>query len=126
MFPEKKLRQQLQDPLRRLLSREVPESPVIPMCSHLRSLSLSKTLLTPDGKGEVYYLTQRDRRPLSADISIRQYRRVVMAHLLLRLRDLRGKLPLRGDRKDQLLLQRKEEENYIDWIIMRRKLVRTK
>lgn len=83
-------------------------------------------MLTPDGKGELYYLTQRDRQPLSADISIRQYRRVVMAHLLLRLRDLRGKLPLRGDRKDQLLLQRKEEENYIGWIIMRRKLVRTK
>lgn len=39
-----------------------------------------------------------------------------MAHLLLRLRDLRGRLPLRGDRKDQLLLQRKEEENYIGWI----------
>lgn len=49
-----------------------------------------------------------------------------MAHLLLRLRDLRGRLPLRGDRKDQLLLQRKEEENYIGWIIMLRKLVRTK
>lgn len=77
-------------------------------------------------KGELYYLTQRDRRLLSPDISIRQYRRVVMAHLLLRLRDLRGRLPLRGDRKDQLLLQRKEEGNYLGWIIMPWKLVRTK
>lgn len=77
-------------------------------------------------KCELYYLTQRDRQLLSAHISIRQYRRVVMVHLLLRLRDLRGRLPLRGDRKDQLLLQRKEEEKYIGWIIMPRKLVRTK
>lgn len=77
-------------------------------------------------KYELYSLSQRDRRLLSTDISIRQYRRVVMVHLLLRLKDLRGKLPLRGDRKDQLLLQRKEEENYIGWIIMQRKLVRTK
>lgn len=49
-----------------------------------------------------------------------------MAHLLLRLRDLRGRLSLRGGRKDQLLLQRKEEENYIGWIIMLWKRVRTK
>lgn len=77
-------------------------------------------------KCELYDLTQRDRRLLSPDISIRQYRTVVMVHLLLRLRDLRGRLPLRGDRKDQLLLQRKEEENYIGWTIMLRKLVRTK
>ena len=77
-------------------------------------------------KCELDYLTQRDRRLLSPHISIRQYRRVVMVHLLLRLRDLRGRLPLRGDRKDQLLLQRKEEEKYIGWIIMLRKLVRTK
>ena len=77
-------------------------------------------------KCELYYLTQRDRQLLSPHISIRQYRRVVMVHLLLRLRDLRGRLPLRGDRKDQLLLQRKEEEKYIGWIIMPRKLVRTK
>lgn len=78
------------------------------------------------GKYELYYLAQGDRRLLSADISIRQHRSVVMAHLLLRLRDLRGKLPLRGDRKDQFLLQRKEEGNCIGWIIMQRKLVRTK
>lgn len=77
-------------------------------------------------KCELYNLTQRDRRLLSPDISIRQYRRVVMAHLLLRLRDLRGRLSLRGGRKDQLLLQRKEEENYIGWIIMLWKRVRTK
>lgn len=77
-------------------------------------------------KSELYYLTQTDRRLLSPDISIRQYRRVVMAHLLLRLRDLRGRLPLRGDRKDQLLLQRKEEENYIGWITILRKVARTK
>lgn len=77
-------------------------------------------------KCELYYLTQRDRQLLSPHISIRQYRRVVMVHLLLRLRDLRGRLPLRGDRKDQLLLQRKDEEKYIGWIIMPRKLVRTK
>lgn len=77
-------------------------------------------------KCELYDLTQRDRRLLSPDISIRQYRTVVMVHLLLRLRDLRGRLPLRGDRKDQLLLQRKEEENYIGWSIMLRRLVRTK
>lgn len=77
-------------------------------------------------KCELYYLTQRDRQLLSPHISIRQYRRVVMVHLLLRLRDLRGRLPLRGDRKDQLLLQRKDEEKYIGWIIMLRKLVRTK
>lgn len=77
-------------------------------------------------KCELCSVTQRDRRLLSPDISLRQYRRVVMAYLLLRLRDLRGRLPLRGDRKDQLLLQRKEEENYIGWIIMPWKLVRTK
>ncbi|GAB5584202.1 ectonucleotide pyrophosphatase/phosphodiesterase family member 2 isoform X5 [Prionailurus iriomotensis] len=82
-----------------------------------RILTILQWLTLPDD--------ERDRRLLSPDISIRQYRRVVMAHLLLRLRDLRGRLPLRGDRKDQLLLQRKEEENYIGWIIMLRKLVRT-
>nr|CCQ43347.1 alternative protein ENPP2 [Homo sapiens] len=63
---------------------------------------------------------------LDTNMALSALRRVVMAHLLLRLRDLRGKLPLRGDRKDQLLLQRKEEEKYIGWIIMLRKLVRTK
>lgn len=87
----------------------------------------TQTLLTPDGQVyELDSLSQRDRRLLSTEISIRQYRRVVIPHLSLRLKDLRGKLPLRGDRKDQLLLQRKEEENYIGWIIMQRKRVRTK
>lgn len=60
---------------------------------------------------------------LSPDISPRQYRRVVMAPLLLRLRDLRESFLLRGDRKDQLQLQRKEEGKYIEWINMLRKLV---
>lgn len=46
-----------------------------------------------------------------------------MAPLLLRLRDLRESSLLRGDRKDQLQLQRKEEEKYIEWINMLRKLV---
>lgn len=82
--------------------------------------------MTKAGEGELSHLPQRDKPLLSGDISVRQYRRVVMPRLLLRLRDLRGKLPLRGDRKDQLLLQRNEEGNYIGWISMRRKLVRTK
>lgn len=77
-------------------------------------------------KCEFCCLSQRDRRLLSPGISVRQYRRVVMAHLFLRLRDLRGKLPLRGDCKDQLLLQRKEEENYLASIRMLRNLARTK
>lgn len=41
-----------------------------------------------------------------------------MAPLLLRLRDLRESLLLRGDRKDQLHLQRKGEEKHIEWISM--------
>lgn len=45
-----------------------------------------------------------------------------MAPLLLRLRDLRESFLLRGDRKDQLQLQRKEEK-YIEWINILRKLV---